>query len=143
MKVSILALLIVLTGTTWSYGQAASTGQAHSQDLANLVGVWQAELDGQPSAILTLAEDTGTLEGTLVLNGISREGGQPHIAVREAHVLMHPHIDGNTLSFQVKGIRGSNDLMDFTVTLSDSGSATLHCSNCGSDAPSVALTKET
>ena len=142
MKVSILALLIVLAHPTWSFGQTASSGQAHDQDPSNFVGVWQGQLDGQPSAILTLAEDTGALEGTLVLNGISREGGQPHIAVREAHVLMRTHVDGNTLSFQVKGIRGSNDLMNFTVTVSDSRSATIHCSNCGSDAPAVALTKE-
>lgn len=120
----------------------ACTITAQTTSDAGWIGVWQGELDGQPSAILTLAGDTGTLEGTLVLNGISREGGQPHIAVRETHVLMHLHIERNTLSFQVKGIRGSNDLMDFTVTLSDSGSATIHCSNCGSDAPSVPLTKE-
>jgi hypothetical protein len=120
----------------------ACTVTAQTTSVAGWIGVWHGELDGLPSAILTLAEDTGTLEGTLVLNGISREGGQPHIAVRETHVLMHLHIERNTLSFQVKGIRGSNDLMDFTVTSSGSSSAAIHCSNCGSDAPIVAISKE-
>ena len=109
---------------------------------AGWIGVWQGELDGQPSVILTLAEDTGTLEGTLVLNGISREGGQPHIAVRQTNVLMHVHVERNILSFQVKGIRGSNDLMDFTVNISDGGSAMIHCSNCGGNAPTVPITKQ-
>jgi hypothetical protein len=108
----------------------------------NWVGVWQAELDGQPSAILTLGEDTGSLEGTLVLNGINREGGQPRIAVRETHVLMHAHVDGNTLSFQLKRLRGASELMNFTVVFAENGSATMHCSNCGSEAPVVAMTKE-
>ena len=56
---------------------------AQSNSDAGWVGVWQGELDGQPSVILTLAEDTGTLEGTLVLNIITREGGQPHIVARQ------------------------------------------------------------
>ena len=108
---------------------------------ASWVGVWQAELDGQPSAILTLANDSGTLEGTLVLNGISRGGGEPHVAVREAHVLMRPRVDGHKLSFNLKRLRNSEELMSFTVDFVDSESATLHCSNCGSDAPVVQLTK--
>ena len=109
---------------------------------ASWVGVWQAELDGQPSAILTLAKDNGTLEGTLVLNGISRDGGKPHIAVREAHLLMHPKIDGNKLSFDLKRLQNSEGRMSFTMDFTDSGSAILHCSNCGRDAPAVQLRKQ-
>ena len=106
------------------------------------VGVWHAELDGQPSAVLTLAQDNGDLEGTLVLNGISRDGGPPHIAVREAHVLMHPRLEGRTLSFQLKRKVASSPLMNFTVDLSAQGNARLHCLNCGEDAPVVEMTKE-
>jgi hypothetical protein len=106
------------------------------------VGVWRAELDGQPSAVLTLAEDNGPLEGTLVLNGISRDGGQPHIAVRQAHVLMHPRLEGRTLSFQLKQNNASSPLMNFTVELTAQGNASLHCLNCGEDAPVVEMRKE-
>ena len=99
------------------------------------VGVWQAELDGQPSTILTLATDDGSLQGTLVLNGISREGGEPHIAVQETHVLLHPTLNGKTLSFAVKGIRRSNSTMKFTVEQSSSSTAQIHCLDCGERCP--------
>lgn len=121
---------------------AAGVAGAQSDRDAAWAGVWQAELDGQPSAVLTLAEDNGALEGTLVLNGISNEGGQPHIAVRQTHVLMHPRLDGRMFSFQVKRRDASNPMMNFTVELTAQGKAMLHCLNCGDDAPVVALTKQ-
>ena len=121
---------------------AAGVAVAQSDKDAAWAGIWQAELDGQPSAVLTLAKDNGALEGTLVLNGISRDGGKPHIAVREAHVLMHPRLEGRTLSFQVTRISASSPLMNFTVELTASGNASLHCLNCGEDAPVVEMTKE-
>ena len=37
----------------------AAASQSQSANPANWLGVWQGELDGQPSAILTLADDTG------------------------------------------------------------------------------------
>ena len=106
------------------------------------IGVWQAELDGQPSLVLTLAADDGTLQGTLVLNGISRDGGAPHIAVREVHVLLHPKVSGTTISFEVKQVRGSEKTMDFTVQQTSIGTARIHCLNCGDDAPVVEITKQ-
>ena len=121
---------------------AAGLAAEQSDKDAAWVGSWQAELDGQPSAVLTLAEDNGALEGTLVLNGISRDGGQPHIAVRETHALMHPRLEGRTLSFQVKRINASSPLMNFTVDLTTQGSARLHCLNCGEDVPVVEMTRE-
>ena len=105
------------------------------------VGVWQGQLDGLPSVILTLATDDGTLEGTLVLNGISREGGTPHVAVREVHVVLHPSVSGMTLSFDVKGLRRSLTTMNFTVEQTAADSAKIHCLNCGDDAPTVEITK--
>ena len=109
---------------------------------AGWVGVWQGELDGQPSVILTLAEDTGTLEGTLVLNIVTRDGGQPHIVARQPHVVVRPRIDGNRLSFQLKRLKASSPMMDFTVTLTTDRSARIHCLNCGDDAPVVEMTKQ-
>lgn len=127
----ILCVLIAMSCTV--------TAQAIND--AGWVGVWQGELDGQPSVILTLAEDNGTLEGTLVLNIINRDGGRAHVVAHEPHVLMHPLANRGSLSFHLKRIDGS-DLMDFTVTLADSRSATIHCANCGGDAPTVAMTKQ-
>ena len=121
---------------------ALCSAASQSDTEAGWVGVWQGELDGQPSVSLTLAEDTGTLEGTLVLNGISRDGGQPHIAVREAHVLVRPRVDGHTLSFQLKRLTPSSPMMNFTVIVATRSKATIHCLNCGDDAPVVEITKE-
>jgi hypothetical protein len=115
---------------------------AQSNSDAGWVGVWQGELDGQPSVILTLAEDTGTLEGTLVLNIIKREGEQPHIVAHEPHVVVRPRIDGNRLSFQLKRLDASSPMMTFTVTLTAERSAMIHCLNCGDDAPVVEMSKE-
>ena len=50
---------------------AATTLAAQSTSPSDWAGVWQGELDGQPSVVLTLARDNGTLEGTLVLNVIN------------------------------------------------------------------------
>ena len=121
---------------------AATTIATQSSSPSDWVGVWQAELDGQPSTILTLAADNETLQGTLVLNGISRDGGTPHIAVRETHALLHPALTGTRLSFAVKGVRGSSTTMNFTVELIAHEHATLHCLNCGDDAPTVEMTKQ-
>jgi hypothetical protein len=115
---------------------------AQSSNPSDWIGVWQGELDGQPSVILTLAADGGSIAGTLVLNGISRDDGTPHIALREAHVLLHPAISGTTLSFEVRGIRGSGKMMSFTVEETSSERAKFHCLNCGNDAPVVEITKQ-
>jgi hypothetical protein len=119
---------------------AAATVQSSSP--FDWIGVWQAEIDGQPNVVLTLAADSGSIAGTLVLNGISRDGGQPHIAVREAHVLLHPTLSGMTLSFEVRGIRGSGRMMSFTVEETSNERAKIHCLNCGADAPVVEITKQ-
>src|SRR3569833_2360431 len=105
---------------------AASSMASQSNNPSDWVGVWQAQLDGQPSTILTLAADDGTLQGTLVLNGISRDGGSPHIAVRETHALLHPALNGTKLSFSVKGLRGSTTTMNFTLYQTSNDSAQLH-----------------
>ena len=113
---------------------------AHAQGSRNAswVGVWQGELDGQPGVTLTLAQDTGDLEGTVVLNMISREGGAPHVIVSEPHLLLHPHRNGNTLSFDVIRPKDSQEIQ-FEVKFLDGGKAQMRCMNCGPDSPSTEL----
>ena len=106
------------------------------------IGVWQGVLDGQPSVTLTLAEDTGSLEGTLVLNIITRDSGQPRIVAHEPHVLMQPQVDGARLSFRLKRIDGSAQPMEFSAELTSHSRAKIHCLNCGGEAPIVELTKQ-
>ena len=117
---------------------AVSAALAEPPDRAQWVGVWQGKLDELPSVTLTLAQDTGQLSGTLVLNIIKREpGGQPQILAAEPHSLVNPQVDGNILNFEVKKIDGSSDLLNFTVALTPEGKARIHCTNCGADAPTV------
>ena len=120
----------------------ATTLAAQSTSPSDWVGVWQGELDGIPSVVLTLAMDDGTLQGTLVLNGINNDGGKPHIAVRETHVLLHPTLSGESLLFAIKGLRSSATTMNFSVQQTSSTSAKIHCLDCGENAPVVDVTKQ-
>jgi hypothetical protein len=102
-------------------------------------GVWQGWLDGQPSVTLTLAEDTGELGGTLVLNLVEKQDGQARVAAIEPHVLVRPRVDGKQLTFGVR--RPDGDLVNFTVALTPEGKARIHCTDCGADAPVVDMTR--
>jgi hypothetical protein len=104
------------------------------------IGVWQGEFHGSPSVILTLADDSGQLGGTLVLNIIKRDEGQGRIVARETHLLANPSIQGTVLSFRARKLDGG--LFNFTVALNGLGTGTIHCTNCGADAPTVAITRE-
>ena len=46
----------------------ATTMALQSSSPSSWVDVWQGELEGLPSVVLTLATDGGQLQGTLVLN---------------------------------------------------------------------------
>jgi hypothetical protein len=101
------------------------------------LGIWRASLDGVPSAILTLADDSGAIGGTLILYGIDNDTKKP--VVVEAHTLVHPKLAGDTLTFEVR--RPDAALMSFTVRF-NAAKAQLHCTTCGGDAPTAELAKE-
>lgn len=132
MKIHSLVLLCAFLG-----GAASTLPQPGTP---NWLGVWQGQLDGLPCVVLTLAEDSGTLEGTLFLNIITRDNGSPHIVAREAHVMLRTHTQRDTLTFQVKRIDRSAPPMDFTVQQTSQTTATMHCLNCG-DAPTIEITR--
>jgi len=120
---------------------AATALAAQSSSPSDWIGVWQGELDGQPSVTLTLAKDSGTLEGTLVLNIINRDSRSPRIVAHEAHVLLQTRSQGDSITFQVKRIDRSAEPMEFTVERTAADAAKIHCLNCGDDAPTVEMTK--
>ena len=105
------------------------------------IGLWQAQLEGQPSVILTLGDDNGQLGGAVVFNVVSREGGQPRVIGHDAHAIMNPHVDGDSLHFQVIR-RGDKRQLDMIVRMTADGAAKLHCQNCGNDAPVVDIVRE-
>ena len=52
------------------------------------VGVWEGQLDGKPGVTVTLGNDTGDLQGTIVFNVVTREGGgDAHVIGHDAHAL--------------------------------------------------------
>jgi hypothetical protein len=119
---------------------AAAIAQSRSADW---VGIWHANAGGRPTSMLTLATDTGHLGGTLVLDMIGDERGQPRVIASEPHVLLDPLVAGSTLTFQVKMQRsdGKSVVASFLVTRTAADKATIHCVNCGADAPVVDLVK--
>jgi hypothetical protein len=116
---------------------------AQSSVNQNWIGVWRAHADGQPTDTLTLATDTGQIGGTIVLDMVNNADGTPRIIASEPHVLMNPHLSGNTLSFQVRMNKPGGDsvVRRFLVTLTSPHSSQIQCINCGPDAPQVELTR--
>lgn len=140
MKFRTMAFVLAVTfAATPDYAQGTPENSSYSQ----FVGIWHADLDGQPTGTLTLATDTGELGGTVVLDMVSDRSGTPRVIASEPHVLMNPRVSGNTLSFQVKMKRPDGAILvpTFTVTLTSLGKAGIHCVTCGAKAPVAELTK--
>lgn len=132
--------IVILASAAIALCTGAFAQKAATEDW---VGIWHAHPDGLSTAALTLATDTGELGGTMVLDIISHEGGQTHVIAAEPHVLLNPHVDGNTLSFEVKTIhKGVLSSANFTVTRMAEGKATIQCKSCGADGPGIALTRD-
>ncbi len=132
IKVAVLAIAL------------CATARAQTTASEGWVGIWHANVGGQPTGTLTLATDTGELGGTIVLDMVSDRSGTPKVIESEPHVLMNPIADSNTLTFQVKMQRpqGSSFLASFEVKRTATDKATIHCVNCGADAPVVDLVKD-
>jgi len=106
------------------------------------VGVWQGQLEGVPGVTLTLGNDSGTVEGTIVFTalgpGSTRE--HPNIVAHEVHSVSHAKAEGDTLTFQVKMPGRNSDAVEMVLSLTGEASGTLRCSKCGS-APPTEMTK--
>jgi len=102
-------------------------------------GVWQGDLDGVPAVTLTLANDAGEANGTIVFHAIKDENGHAYSFSTEPHTLIHPRIEGNILSFQVIRGNGSAELLNMSVELSKDGNVEFTCSNCGPDGTKAEL----
>jgi hypothetical protein len=113
---------------------------AQSTNHTSWLGVWQGELDGQPGVTLTLAEEDGELGGIIVFNEVSRESGTPRVIGSIAHMVMHPRVEGNTLSFDVR--RPDNaKLVKMAVAMEGNDKMKMECVNCGEDRATTELVK--
>lgn len=144
MKVLVLASM-VLVASTIGVGQPKPA--AH-----DWAGVWEITDPGKPGGMVTLADDSGALQGTITFNVKNRETGK-RIAV-EVRSLVNPHLDGDAVVFQVRGIlrphlQGETDadtakdteLAKMKLAPAGVGKAMLVCANCGDSAP-IAMVKE-
>jgi hypothetical protein len=86
-------------------------------------GVWQANL--------TLANDAGETNGTIVFHAIKKQDGHAFSFSTEPHTLIHPQMQDDTLSFQVVRGNGSAEVLNMSAQLRNDGSIAFTCSNCG------------
>ncbi len=138
MRRYILALVVfmVVIGLTLRYPT-----QVHAdQDTSLFSGVWHASLDGLPGVTLTLAEDPGVLEGTVVFYGIDRQGQR--ILFADICTVLHTQVNGNMLLLEVKHHGKSQKIIHFQLVLSGRDKAQFRCTDCGSDSPTVEITRE-
>ena len=131
---TVAALLLTLAGVLLVL---APPLHAQSATTPEPLGIWRSTIDGIPAVILTLADDTGSLGGTVVFYAIN--GEQKQVLTIEPHTLLQPKLDGDTLTFQVR--RPDAKLISFTVEFTTPTRASIHCLNCG-DAPVAELTKD-
>ena len=128
---------------------AAATNPAHGW-----AGVWQITSPSKAGGSITLADDGSVLTGVIAFNVRNHDTGQ-HIGI-ETRTMVGPHVHGDALVFQVRGIlkphmqgetpgpedaSDPRDIAEMTVTPASEGKATLACPKCGSAWP-VDMVKE-
>jgi hypothetical protein len=129
---------LLIASTLIPMSIASAQTAAHSIDQPFIhpkwTGVWQGTLGGVPSVTLTLADDAGEANGTIVFHAIKNDNGHPYSFSTEPHTLIHPQIEGNTLTFQVKRGNGSAEILNMEVELTKDGTVVqFTCSNCGGE----------
>jgi hypothetical protein len=87
-------------------------------------------LAGRPGVIVTLGRDGGSLEGTIVFNVVSRDGGEALVIGHDAHVLIRVRLDETMLAFQVIRLGDGKDL-HWAMRLTSNDKAQLDCEDCG------------
>ena len=138
----LLAALVVPLSTSGAQTAARSIDQPYIHPA--WTGVWQGTLDGVPSVTLTLADDAGEANGTIVFHAIKNDHGHAYSFSTEPHTLIQPRFsgtDGNTISFQVKRGNGFAEILNMVVTLGEDGVIQFKCSNCGPDGTKAALAR--
>jgi len=126
---------LVIAATLVAASSAVAQTAAESIDKPFIhpkwTGVWQGTLDGVPAVTLTLADDAGEANGTIVFHAIKKQDGHAFSFSTEPHTLIHPQMQDDTLSFQVVRGNGSAEVLNMSAQLRNDGSIAFTCSNCG------------
>lgn len=138
---------ILLLASTVTFGQPAPTAHAWA-------GVWHVQETNKPGVTITVADDGGALGGTIVFDVWKRQTNE-HLAT-EPRILVNPHLEGNTLAFQVRRILKPHlagespaeveapdptDIVEMILARTADDKAVLNCPKCGGNAPTK-LVKE-
>ena len=120
---------------------AAATNPAHGW-----AGVWQITSPSKAGGSITLADDGSVLTGVIAFNVRNHDTGQ-HIGI-ETRTMVGPHVHGDALVFQVRGILkphfqgeasedalDASDIAEMILTPTSDGKARLSCAKCGSAWP--------
>ncbi|HEX4321688.1 MAG TPA: hypothetical protein VHZ52_12330 [Acidobacteriaceae bacterium] len=134
--------------TPWTALAAAANQTNGASGIHAWTGVWQVKETNKPGVVITLADDSGALIGTIVFD-IYKQQTNEHIGT-EPRTVVNPHLEGNTLAFQVRRIlkpqlKGDppiseqapdpTDIVDMTLVPTTENKATLNCPKCGANAP--------
>ena len=141
-SLGVLASLVIAASVI---AASAANAQTASQSIdkpfihPKWTGVWEGKLDGVPAVTLTLADDAGEANGTIVFHAIKNENGHAYSFSTEPHTLIRPRVDGNTLAFQVIRGNGSSEVLNMSVDLGKDGNVHFTCSNCGAEGSQAEL----
>ena len=140
------SLAVAATLVAASYAVAQTAAQSIDKPFVHpkWTGVWQGTLGGVPAVTLTLADDAGEANGTIVFHAIKNDHGHAYAFSTEPHTLIQPRIggvDGNTISFQVKRGNGSSEILNMSAELGEDGNVHFVCSNCGAEGTKAELAR--
>lgn len=119
-----LVLASACLAASATYAQTAAQGIDKPIVHPKWTGVWQGNLDGIPAVTLTLADDAGGADGTIVFHLIMKDNGHAFSASTEAHTLIQPRITGDKITFQVKRGNGSTEILNMSAELKSDGNIT-------------------
>jgi hypothetical protein len=140
---TLASFVIASTLLAASMGHAQTAAESIDKPFVHpkWTGVWQGSLDGIPAVTLTLADDSGSANGTIVFHLIQKQDGHAFSVSTEPHTLIQPRVDGNMFTFQVKRGNGSSEILNMSVELNADGNVHFTCSNCGSEGTKAELNR--
>ncbi|MGP8251814.1 MAG: hypothetical protein ACLQHF_07245 [Terracidiphilus sp.] len=129
MKLRIYALLFVMV----LFAQVAAAQEVNNKPIDNkpILGVWRAQMDGQPAFTLVVTDENGGLSGAILFYLLKREDvSRPSTATPGLpEPIFNPKFDGKTLTFQVSHRRAhpprtlNDPPVTFHLTLTGDGAA--------------------
>jgi hypothetical protein len=120
-------MIVLATGAATAIPSFARAGAGITASNERWVGAWQGQLDAVPGVTITLSNDLGDLNGTIVFTAL--RGGS--VAGHAVHLVMQPHVDGNVLSFKVKRPGSEGEILDISFVLTGNSTGQLRCPTCG------------